>query len=303
MPPVSWCLCFRDSSERFLRSACIIIAAKLHSNFPGVNLAVAIVAMTEPKNITNSEGITEIQDPDFKWSSTQRGNLLAAFYYGYVTMQLPAGMILKKISGHIAFGVGTFVPGLITLVTPLLATHSSFEVLLISRIIMGMFQAAAVPSILSFWITWAPPLERARLHGIAISGAFIGTVITMPLAGWVGQVFGWESIFYVFGVIVCVWYVVWLILIRATPDTDPFISEREKGYIKRAIGERKEEDKSPPVPWLKILLSAPVWAVFIAGFSWGWGYVTMLNQLPSYLKGKSHSFYLVQDISTQIVSF
>lgn len=249
-------------------------------------MAVAIVAMTEVNNVTNSEGVV-VEEAEFSWTSTQRGYFLSSFYYGYVLMQLPAGMILKKVSGHIAFGVGTFVPGLITLGTPLLAKHTSFEVLLISRVVMGVFQAAAVPSILSFWITWAPPLERARLHGIAISGAFIGTVITLPLAGYVGQVLGWESIFYVFGGIVCVWYVVWLILIRATPNTDPFITERERGYINRAIGGKKsEESTSPPVPWKRILLSLPVWAVFIAGFSWGWGYVTMLTQLPSYLKGK-----------------
>lgn len=241
--------------------------------------------MTELKNITNESGVT-VEVAEFDWTSKQRGYLLSSFYYGYVVMQLPAGMLLKKLSGHIAFGVGTFVPGLITLFTPLIAKHTSFITLLISRVVMGIFQAAAVPSILSFWISWAPPLERARLHGIAISGAFIGTVITMPLAGYVGQVFGWESIFYLFGALVCIWYVVWLFLIRETPDKDPFITEKERKYIQRTIGAtKKENEPSPSVPWLKIFLSIPVWAVFVAGFSWGWGYVTMLTQLPSYLKG------------------
>lgn len=251
----------------------------------GINLSVAIVAMTELQNVTNEEGITR-EEADFEWTSQQRGYLLSAFYYGYVVMQLPAGMLTKKVSAHIMFGVGTFVAGLISLATPLIV--GNFYVFLLSRVLMGIFQAVAVPCILSFWTNWGPPLERARLHGIAIAGCFVGTVITMPLAGYLGQVWGWESIFYVFGGLVCVWYIVWLILIRENPDKDPFIRAEERDYIKRMIGEKRDLTP-PPTPWLALWTSMPIWAVYVASTSWGWGFVTMLQQLPSYLKGNSRA--------------
>lgn len=244
-----------------------------------VNLSVAIVAMTQ--NITSEDG-TIIEKADFHWTAQQKGIVLSSFYYGYVAIQIAAGVLVKKMSAHIIFGIGTAVPGVITLLTPLITVHLPFWVLIMSRIVIGIFQGVCVPCLMSFWTLWAPPLERARLHGIAVSGAFVGTVVGLPLSGVLGENFGWPSIFYVVGGIVMVWYVIWLILIRERPEKDPFITKFEKEYILNCIGERKET-KNLTIPWISIFTSFSVWGLLLAGFGWGWGYVTMLTQLPSFL--------------------
>lgn len=128
----------------------------------------------------------------------------------------------------------------------------------------------------------APPLERARLHGIAVSGAFVGTVVGLPLSGLLADYAGWEYIFYVIGAISLVWYIIWLISIRSSPENDSFISKYERNYIACTIGKQKEKI-SHPIPWLSILRSLPIHGVLIASLGWGWGYVTMLTQLPQFL--------------------
>lgn len=241
------------------------------------NMSVAIVAMS--KDITENN-VTRVAD--FHWTSEEKGIILSCFFYGYAIVQVPAGVLVKKISSHIVFGIGTAVPGVLTVLTPLVATHLPFWMLVVTRIVMGLFQGVLVPCMMSFWVTWGPPLERARMHGIALAGAFIGTVVAFPMFGILGKYLGWESIFYTSGTICLIWYIFWLLLIKESPEKDPFISKFELDYIKQSI--QKQSIGNPTViPWSSILTSPSVWAVMCAGFCWGWGYVMMLTQLPSFL--------------------
>lgn len=115
-----------------------------------------------------------------------------------------------------------------------------------------------------------------------MSGAFVGTVVGLPLSGVLADYAGWEYIFYVIGSITLLWYIIWLILIRESPRNDSFISMYEKNYIAVTI-EKQNETNSHPIPWLSISRSLPIYGVLIASAGWGWGYVTMLTQLPQFL--------------------
>lgn len=229
---------------------------------------------------TNSNDL----DPDFDWSPHMKGYLLSSFFYGYALMQVPAGVIVKRVPANLMFGFGVFVSAILSAIMPLIARH--FAILLICRVVMGVFQAAAVPCILNFMTNWAPPLERSRMSQLSVAGAFAGTVVIFPLSGVVGEKLGWQWIFYVVAAIALVWCIVWAIFIRNTPEQDKFISDRELEYITNSISEEKRESV-PPTPWKEILTSVPVLSLAITNFSWGWGFTTMLTQLPAFLKGKN----------------
>lgn len=246
-------------------------------------IAVAVVPMTELRNITNEETGQIEQESEFDWDNKQKNFVLSSFFIGYVISMLPAGVLVKKISATPVFGVGVFLPSVITIITPFFAQN--YAILITSRVVMGLLQGVGVPCVLAFWSKWAPPLERARLHALAMTGCAFGIVVALPLSGVLGEFYGWESIFYVTGAIGCVWYVVWLLLIRESPETDRFISEKEKEYIIRSIGDRKNAPELP-IPWGSIFTSLPVYAVMIAGFSWGFGYLTISTQLPTFFSGK-----------------
>jgi ACS family sodium-dependent inorganic phosphate cotransporter len=122
------------------------------------------------------------------------------------------------------------------------------------------------------------------MASITFAGVYAGTVIAMPASGLLAIAYGWESVFYVFGAIGCVWLVLWMIIVRRGPEDDPFISEEEKNYIVKKIGLRKEENVSPP--WRAIFTSAPVWAIVASHCAENWGFYTLLTQLPTFLNGK-----------------
>lgn len=65
-----------------------------------VNLSVAIVAMTETRNVTLSNN-TIVQEQYFDWDSKQRGYVLSSFFYGYLMTQIIGGVIASKIGGNL----------------------------------------------------------------------------------------------------------------------------------------------------------------------------------------------------------
>lgn len=247
-----------------------------------VNLSIAIVAMTEKKLVDLGNG-TMGEVSEFDWDSKQQGLVLSSFFYGYILTQLAGGFVAAKIGGHRVFGIGIGATAVFTLLTPL-AANINFYLLLAVRIIEGIFEGVTFPCIHAVWSRWSPPLERSRMASMAFAGNYAGTVVAMPVCGMLAERFGWESIFYVFGTIGCVWFIAWNIIVRESPDKDPHISQNELAYIQYTLG-GGEKQKNIVHPWREIFKSPAVWAIVASHFSENWGFYTLLTQLPKFLTG------------------
>ncbi|XP_074027010.1 sialin [Leptinotarsa decemlineata] len=250
-----------------------------------VNLSIAIVAMTEFKNTTLDNG-TVIQEREFDWDTKVQGYVLSSFFYGYITTQLIGGYLAARIGGKRVFGTGIAVTAVLTLVTPWVA-QTNFYLLIVVRIIEGIFEGVTYPCIHAIWAKWAPPLERSRLATIAFSGSYIGTVISMPLCSLLASSFGWESIFYCFGTVGIIWCILWMVIVTDSPEEDSKISEYELNFITSALNEESKSNKKAnlKIPWRSFATSMPVWAITVSHFSENWGFYTLLTQLPKFMKG------------------
>lgn len=67
------------------------------------------------------------------------------------------------------------------------------------------------------------------------------------------------------------------------PDSHPFISDREKNYLSRELGELKRPKNLPPTPWKAILTSPPMLALVAAQAGHNWGLFIIMNDLPKYM--------------------
>lgn len=108
-------------------------------------------------------------------------------------------------------------------------------------------------------------------------------VISLSTCGILAEKLGWESVFYVFGIIGCVWWIFWAWFVRESPDSDGRVSEEERRYIKACLKQSKDV-KPAKVPWKSIFTSGPVLAIAVAHFAENWGNYTMLTQLPLFMK-------------------
>ncbi|XP_026804633.1 vesicular glutamate transporter 1 [Rhopalosiphum maidis] len=239
-----------------------------------VNLSVGIVAMTSSSDTKASE---------FDWSPELRGAILSSFFYGYISTQLIGGLLGAKIGGVKLIGYGVLCTAILTILTPAAARYSVYLVIVL-RVIEGVFEGVVYPGIHAVWSRWAPPAERTRLGSFAFSGSFVGTVIGYPLCGWLAEKYGWPSTFYVPGFVAIIWCVVWLTCITESPVEDKHITKEELNYIVDSIGPTDNNKISfLNYPWKDILTSMPVWAITCAHFCENWGFYTLLTQLPSYM--------------------
>lgn len=131
-----------------------------------VNLSIAIVAMTENRTITHSNGTIEyvsinsspsammcneqtglflfLKIQEFPWSSKEQGLLLSSFFYGYIITQLPGGWLAPRMGAAKLYGFGILATALLTLLTPVIA-YSGIVPLVAVRILEGIFEVRLIP--------------------------------------------------------------------------------------------------------------------------------------------------------------
>jgi len=264
-----------------------------------VNLSVAIVAMVNNTAITNTSVVNNTDtcpvvgnitdtttDGPFNWGAKEQGWLLGAFFYGYVLTQVPGGRLAELYGGKRLYGLGVFITAIFTILTPLAANISIYALVLV-RVVEGLGEGVTFPAMHAMIAVWVPPDERSRVAGIVYSGAQAGTVLSLPLSGYLCDRLGWESVFYLFGTLGVVWWVAWCYLVYDTPSTHPTIHPAEKDYIVASLGSARSLVR-PPVPWQAILVSGPVWALVITHVAQNFGFYTLLTELPTYMARVLH---------------
>ncbi|XP_034671886.1 putative inorganic phosphate cotransporter isoform X2 [Drosophila subobscura] len=299
-----------------------------------VNLSVAIVAMVNQTAIPHSNGSVVDDDTcpmpepgrndsghrmpegEFVWDEATQGLVLGSFFYGYVLTQVPGGRMAELIGGKLIYGYGVLVTAIFTLLTPL-AARWDLPLLILVRILEGMGEGVTYPAMHAMLAHWIPPLERNKFAAIVYAGSNIGTVISMPLAGWLCSLDflgGWPSAFYIFGLLGILWFVCWMYLVYDRPSLHPRISIKEREYIERSLRTQslisqtadEEEDEEEEagdgdagvrlrhgdmdenIPWRSLLSSVPLWAILLTQCGQGWAFYTQLTELPTYMSNILH---------------
>lgn len=86
---------------------------------------------------------------------------------------------------------------------------------------------------------WIPPLERSKFAAYVYAGSNFGTIVSMPLSGWLCSLDlwgGWPLSFYLFGFLGIIWFLFWLWLVYDTPTSHPRICRQEQAFILASIG-------------------------------------------------------------------
>ena len=223
----------------------------------------------------------EVNQTKYPWNEYEVNIVLGSFFWGYICTELPGGRLAEIVGAKRVFGYSMLLSSAITILTPLAASYGYIMVSAL-RTILGFMLGVTWPAIQPMTARWIPPTERSKFVSNMMASS-LGAAITMPICGFLIASLGWESVFYVTSVIGLVWSVAWFLLIFDTPAEHPRISIEERRYIEQAIGTTCTS-KRLPVPWKSIILSAPVWAIIVTHGCSVFGYFTVVNQLPTYMK-------------------
>lgn len=260
-----------------------------------VNLSVAMVDMLNNTHQSNPNHSGTVcpghADPAvrkhnhtasvYNWDSETQGWILGSFFYGYILTQVPGGYLAGRFGPKWLMGFGILGTVIFTLLTPVAADLGAGYLIAV-RVLEGIGEGVTFPAMYTMWAAWAPPLERSRLLTISYIGAQLGTVISLPVSGEIIFYLDWTYVFYIFGAVGLVWFVLWAFLVFDSPNTHPRISEQERLYITSSLKNELSTSASN-IPWRSIVTSMPVLAIVVAHFSYNWTFYTLLTLLPTYM--------------------
>ncbi len=228
----------------------LCFAAVFISYLDRTNISVAAIAMQE----------------EFQWTETTKGLVLSSFFIGYIVLQVASGTLSNRFGGKLVLGLAVLWWSLFTVLTPP-AAELSLAALIVARIALGLGEAAVFPASINMIGRWVPAERRSRAVALLGSGLSLGTLVALPVTGWLVRSQGWPSPFYIFGALGVVWAIPWFFGVGA--------------------GRGVEADAAPgsrTIPWGRILTTPAVWAIIINHFCNNWSLYVLLAWLPSYFK-------------------
>jgi MFS family permease len=147
---------------------------------------------------------------EFDLNAAALGNLSAFYFYSYVAMQVPTGILADHWGPRRLLIWGSLITGLGTL---LFALAPNITWASLGRLLIGGAVAVAYVSILKLAAHWLAPKRFALASGLALLVGVIGAVFAgVPLQLWVAA-YGWRPVMLVsalipFGLCVAIWLVV-----------------------------------------------------------------------------------------------
>ncbi|KAL7642849.1 UNVERIFIED_CONTAM: hypothetical protein RMT77_006137 [Armadillidium vulgare] len=219
------------------------------------------------------------EPPPIAMTTTERGNVLSSFFYAYGISGIIGGRLAELYGTKKVFGLGVMVDAIGNFLIPI-AAKTHYGLLFFIRFAIGFFQGLCYPSLHPLTGKWIPQDEVSRFIGFVYVCNSFGTIFTLLICGVIISDLGWEAVFYISGALSLAWVIVWTLLMHDTPAEHPRILEEEKRYIESSI---TSDNKKRKVPWLKMLLSIPLWSIHVAHMGNMLGLNFMLTQLPIYI--------------------
>lgn len=190
--------------------------------------------------------ITTMRDPivgEFSLTDAQFGLLTSVFLWSYGILSPFGGFLADRYSRRnvIIFSVTVW-----SLATAWTGYVSSFEEMVVARIVMGMSEAFYIPAGLALITDYHRGKTRSLATGIHFSGLYTGLALG-GVGGYIAELWGWRYGFHVFGIFGCVYAVLLLFFLHDRKSGDEAgqvegTSPREKiglnAAFKSLIGER-----------------------------------------------------------------
>ncbi|HEV7503902.1 MAG TPA: MFS transporter [Thermoanaerobaculia bacterium] len=188
------------------------------------------------------------------------------FQLSYALFQVPAGMFGERFGARTALALALAGCSVASFVTSAMPREGAVLVLVATRVLLGIAQAAVFPVAAMAVMIYVPVTERVRATAIYIATASLGAAAAPLLMAPTMEKLGWRAVFVLSGVIASVTALVWVMLM---PPRPPHPEPNDASRAKRGVlSELRVLVRSIPLLRLSIayLLHSAVWFVFVFWF-------------------------------------
>lgn len=204
------------------------------------------------------------------------GNLAACFFYAYLLMQIPVGILLDKWSPRIITSTALFVCALGTL---LFANAPTLWSANISRFIIGLGAAFAAVSCFKLTTLWFPPQRFALVAGLSMTAAMLGAVGGEAPLAFLTTTLGWRHALNCIAIIGFILFILIFVLVR-DHQSKKIISEKKQDVI--SLAEKFKKIMSDKQTWLLSLYSGFAFApISVFGGLWGVSFIQEAHHLSA----------------------
>ena len=222
---------------------------------------------------------------DLHLSMTTMGMVLSAFGWTYLLFNIPFGWLCDRIGVKKVYGLAAAIWSVASACTGL---AKGVGILLVSRLFVGVGEAANFPAATQIMTNTFPEKERGTATGIYLAGLRLGFAVTPMIMIGLMLAYGtqghpnWRIAFYLTGIGSLVWVLLWFLTFR-----DP----RMQGVgIKSSAAPSTATHASTTrtMSTLALLKFRNTWAIICIKFFQDYLYYLFLTWLPAYLIKARH---------------
>jgi MFS transporter, ACS family, glucarate transporter len=208
-------------------------------------------------------------------SIVQLGWTFSIFTFAYAIFEIPSGWLAdvlgpRRMMTRIVVWWSAF-----TMATGL---AWNFPVLLGTRLLFGVGEAGAFPTISRSFSRWFPRREVGNAHGVLFMGTRFGGALAPPMVVAIMAFAGWRVSFFIFGILGVVWSVFWWRWYRDDPREHMSTTPEELAIILQGI----EHDKPAALGW-RSFLNANLLLICVMYSGMVYQFYFYLTWLPTYL--------------------
>jgi ACS family glucarate transporter-like MFS transporter len=220
---------------------------------------------------------------EFHWNSGTVGVVLSSFMWTYAICLVPWGWMLDRIGTRRVAGLSVSLWSISAMLT---GAAVGLGTMIAPMLLLGVGEAASLPTAGKVVRQWFPPRERGLATAIFNAGTFAGPALSAPIVAWIVLRIGWRLSFVVTGAIGLVWVFLWLTMFYP-PAECPWLPQQERDYV------LAETDMSAPVApgrnaVPQLLKRRTMWGLLLTQGCCAYSNVLFLAWLPSYLVQARH---------------
>jgi ACS family tartrate transporter-like MFS transporter len=228
---------------------------------------------------------------DLQFSATVYGLGAGLFFIGYALCEVPSNLLLLRFGAKRWLARIMFTWGLLAAAMVFVRTPLEFYTL---RFLLGMAEAGFFPGVIYYLTLWFPVRMRARAVSRFYIALPLASTVMGSLAGWLlglnGRLglTGWQWLFLVEGLPAALFSIVILFLLPDSPEHASWLTDEEKSWIARTLGQEAEHAQlGHGAGVMQALLSSKVWLLglfFFCVLTCNYGYSF---SAPAMLRGAS----------------
>ncbi|WP_438396112.1 MFS transporter [Caballeronia sp. DA-9] len=251
----------RVARARWIRMGTLIFLAYLGCYVDRSNISVAAPEMIR----------------EFGMTGVVTGFLLAAFFWGYVVMQIPGGWLANRFGPKWVIVTSLAVVGVTGIASGVASTYDQIVGI---RFVMGVAEGAIWPSFATIIMRWFPSSERSRAVNLAQYVLPLSSALMAPIAGALIHLTDWRVMFIVQGVPLLALALAWAWLGNSAPEHDTRISAAERSMILSS----RDVSTGDAAPFSAVLRRPLIWGIGAAYFLWLTGLYGFGLWLPALIK-------------------